>query len=464
VPREEKSIVSIEAINNDWYLRNGYYGIYSAAGGSSTSWSGEAMNAALAMNHSVVWACRKLISETVAFLPLIMFQQLAADSNTKEAATKHPMYRALLRAPNPEMSAMTFRETETGHCLMDGNAYAQIMRRSGTGVAMEMYPIMNNHIKPDREKTGKRRLVYVVKEGNSADKVFTVDPTKPQDIFHMRGMGDNGLEGFSVIEMARQSIGLAVAVEKNLGGFYMRGGRIPFVLQSDQNNAGFKNAEAMAQWRTEFEQTYSVPNRSVLLPGGIKYERVGVSMKDSQLLESRLFSIHEICRWFGMPPHLVGDLSRATFNNIEELALEFVKLTLTGWLNRWEQELWRCVLTPDEKAQSKEYFWRHDLNALLRGDFTTRMAGYATMLQNGVASQDEVRAMEDWNPIPNGAGSGYHVQLNMQTLPPDGGPLLPPKGPGGEPGSTPAPAQNAPKKPKTPKKPDSEVVAAGEEL
>ena len=130
-------------------------------------------------------------------------------------------------------------------------------------------------------------------------------------------------------------------------------------------------------------------------------------------------TIHEICRWFGVPPHLVGDLSRATFSNIEQLALEFVKLTLSAWLTRWEQELWRCVLTPEEKTQN--YLWRHNLNALLRGDFPCRMTGYATMLQNGIACQDEIRDLEDWNPIQDGIGTGYHIQLNMQTLPPTAG-------------------------------------------
>jgi HK97 family phage portal protein len=115
-------------------------------------------------------------------------------------------------------------------------------------------------------------------------------------------------------------------------------------------------------------------------------------------------------------PHLVGDLSRATFSNIEQLALEFVKMTLARWLTRWEQDFWRCVLTPEEKAQG--YFLRHNVNALLRGDFQTRMAGYASALQNGHLNVDEVRDLEDLNPLPDGAGEHYHIQLNMQSLPP----------------------------------------------
>jgi Trp operon repressor len=189
----------------------------------------------------------------------------------------------------------------------------------------------------------------------------------------------------------------------------------------------FKTKEDFDRFRADWEMVYAVAHKAPILENDIKYKQIGISLKDSQLLETRLFSIHEICRWFGVPPHLVGDLSRATFSNIEQLALEFVKLTLSAWLTRWEQELWRCVLTPEEKNQN--YLWRHNLNALLRGDFPSRMTGYATMLQNGIACQDEIRDLEDWNPIEDGIGTGYHIQLNMQTLPPDGGPLQPPKGP-----------------------------------
>jgi HK97 family phage portal protein len=250
--------------------------------------------------------------------------------------------------------------------------------------------------------------------------------------------------------MAAQSIGTAIAAEKNVGAFYARGGRLPYIIEMASR---FKSKEDFDKFRSDWEMVYSVPHRAPILDEDKKYKQIGISAKDSQLLETRLFSIHEICRWFGVPPHLVGDLSRATFSNIEQLALEFVKLTLATWLTRWEQELWRCVLTPEEKNQN--YLWKHNLNALLRGDFPSRMTGYATMLQNGIANQDEIRDLEDWNPIEDGIGSGYHIQLNMQTLPPDGGPLQPPPT---KPGEDPAPAEATPPpadepKPKPPRQP-----------
>jgi HK97 family phage portal protein len=175
----------------------------------------------------------------------------------------------------------------------------------------------------------------------------------------------------------------------------------------------FSNDKEFDKFRTDWETTYSEPHKVPILENAMKYQQIGLNAVDSQMLLTRLFDIHEICRWFLISPHLVGDLSRATFNNIEQLALEFVKMTLTAWLTRWEEELYRCVLTPEEQALG--YFFKHDLDDLLRGDFATRVQGYATLLQNGVTSVNEVRDWELLNPITG--GDAHHIQLNMQNLP-----------------------------------------------
>ncbi|HJY91597.1 MAG TPA: phage portal protein, partial [Candidatus Acidoferrum sp.] len=287
---------------------------------------------------------------------------------------------------------------------------ARIVRRSGTGTALELHPLLPTQVLPDREKDGAKRLIYVVKDGNDPDKTYTVTPGKPHDILHIRGIGFDGTRGYSVVTMARQSIGTAIGAERNVARFYAQGGRVPYVLEMASK---FKNDTDFDKFRADWERTYAEPHRAPILENGITYKQIGLNAADAQLLETRLFHIHEICRWFLVSPHLVGDLSRATFSNIEQLALEFVKMTLSTWLTRWEQELWRCVLTPDEKAQG--YFFKHNLNSLLRGDFVSRMAGYSTMLQNGIASVNEVRDLEDWNPIDG--GDDHHIQLNMQSLP-----------------------------------------------
>lgn len=389
----------------DWYARNGYRNIYNALGGGMPGWSGESVSLNTALNHSVVWACTRLISETVGFLPLGMMQSKAGG---KFPATSHPLWQLLHNAPNAEMTAMRFRETLTAHALLGGNCFAHIYRRSGTGVANELDVILPEHVQIDRDK--QKRLVYLVKDRGSESTTYTVESGKPQEILHIPGMGYDGMRGYSVLAMGRQSIGTALAVERYTGTFFKMGARAPYVLERTQKFAKQTDEDAfLADW----ERIYAQYHKAFMLYPGMTYKQTGMNAKDAMMLETRLYSIHEICRWFLVSPHLVGDLSRATFSNIEQLALEFVKVTLTVWLTRWEQELWRCVLTPEEKNQG--YFFKHNVNALLRGDFVSRMAGYATMLQNGFANRNEVRDLEDWNPFEG--GDEYTIQLNMQQLP-----------------------------------------------
>ncbi len=398
--------ITFDAINAGWYARNGYQQIYSILAGGLPAWSGEPVSTQTALNHSVVWACNKIISESVGFLPCVMLQQVG---EVKRVASEHPMHTALHDAPNEEITASGFREMLTSHCVLQGNSYAQIVRRSGTGTAIELNALLPESVYPDREKSGQKRLIYVVKSGSDPDKTYTVVKGKPHDILHIRGLGYDGLLGYSVITMARQSIGTAIAAERNVASFYRNGGRVPYHLEMARK---FKDDTAFDQFRTRWEQIYSDPHKAPILEDDIKYKQDGLSSADAQLLETRLFHIHEICRWFLVSPHLVGDLSRATFSNIEQLAMEFVKVTLSTWINRWEKELWRCVLTPDEK--SKGYFFKHNLNALLRGDFLSRMQGYSIMLQNGILSQNEARDLEDLNSFEG--GDDHHIQLNMQPL------------------------------------------------
>lgn len=384
-----------------------------ALGSGGPSHSGEVVSEGSAQNLSVVWACERVISESIAFMPLAMMRETPKGkfpANGGEVPA-HPMYQALHNAPNEEMTTMGFRETLTAHCVLGGNAYSQIIRRSGTGVAMELYPLMPSQVTPDRDK--ERKLVYVVKQGNSPSKTYTVERNKPHDILHIRGLGSDGIKGHSVITMARQSLGLAQSAEKYVSKFYANGGRVPYHIEMEKR---FASDQDFQRWANDWRKAYgSVDNFHVapIAEQGMKLVKDGLSPQEFQFLETRQFSIPEICRWFLMSPHMVGDLSRATFSNIEELALHFVKVTLTAWITRWEQEMWRCLLTPQEKTQG--YYFRHNINGLLRGDFAARMAGYASALQNGHLNVNEVRDLEDRNPIEG--GDDYHIQLNMQSLP-----------------------------------------------
>ena len=396
------------------YARSGFRDLATVLSGDLPAWSGETVSLQTALNHSVVWACNRIISESIGMIPAVLLQRKGGTKRVCDGLDgnpSHPLYSVMHDLPNEEETATGFTERLTSHCLMQGGGFAQILRRSGTETAVGLLGLMPEQVRPDRERTGARRLVYVVKDGNNQEKTFTVEPGKPQDIFHIRGLGWDGIKGYSVLTMARQSWGTAIGANRNVGRFFANGGRLPYVLEMEGK---FRNDTEFEKFRGDWEKTYSDPHKAPILEPPIKnYKQIGISAKDAQLLETRLFDIHEICRWFLVSPHLVGDLSRATFSNIEQLALEFVKMTLSTWLNRWEQEFSRCVLTAQERAQG--YFLRHNVNALLRGDFQTRMAGYSTMLQNGIASVNEVRDLEDWNPIDG--GDEHHIQLNMQTLP-----------------------------------------------
>lgn len=396
--------------NAEWYQRNGFYSTAANWRDDVPSWSGETVTTGRALNHSVVFACNRIIAESAAFLPLALMQR---KGDAKRNALDHPIYSALHDEANDETGAMEFRETRTSHSVLGGNGFARIVRRSGTGTALQLRQLAPDDVRIDRDR--QQRLVYVVRESPAASTTYTVEPGKPQDILHLRGIGSDGVRGYSVLTIARQSIGTALSTERNVGRFYANGGRLPYNLKIDKD---WKNDQDAEKFRADWKRTYSNPHEAPILPPWLTYEKTGISMADAQMLETRQFTVPELCRWFNISPHMVADLSRATFSNIEQLALEFVKFTLGAWLTRWEQALRRCVLTPEEKTQG--YYFKHNVNALLRGDFVSRMAGYASALQNGHLNQDEVRDFEDMNPLPNGEGEHYRVQLNMQTLTADG--------------------------------------------
>ncbi len=390
-------------------------------GGGGPSWSGETVTEQTALNLSVVWACRRIISESVAFMPLQLMREVSGE---KSPATKHPLYAAVHDQPNSEMSDMEWRETQTDQVVSGGNAFAYITRRSGTGTAVGFQPICPGSVRWDRDSS--KHLVYFVKEGNEQEKSYTVTDNKPQDLLHVRGLGNNGIWGYSVISMARQSMGAAQATEKYAGRFYAAGGRVPYVLEMAQK---FKSEEVYKQFRDEWNRFYgdsSNWHQAVIMEPGMTYKQVGLSPEDAQFLETRSHNVLELCRWFLISPHMVGDLSRATFSNIEHLALQFVKFTLTAWIRRWEKALWRCALTNDEKSAG--YYFKHNVDGLLRGDFAARMTGYSTALQNGFLNIDEVRDLEDRNPLVGGSGQAYHIQLNQATVPGTGEPMAAEKG------------------------------------
>ena len=399
------------------FLRK-YPGIMSALGNGFPAHSGETVNKDTAMTHTVVVGCYRLVTGTMGRIPANL---MIEEKGAKRHATELPMYRGMRDEPNPEMSARGLKQMLTGHCMLAQDAFAKIVRRSGTGTALELQPLLPGQIEIEREKTGQRRLVYhVLNEFGGRSGSYPLDRSKPHEILHLRPLTWDGVIGLNMMAVGRQAIGTALAAERNVGRHWAHGGRKPAHLEVERNP--FNTVDELKAYRADFDAIWSDPHKVPFVEPGMKLKAEGFTMAEAQALESRQWTVSDLCRLWGVSPHLVGDLSRATFSNIEQLFLEFKTITISDWANAWEQDWNRCVLTPEEKA--KGYFLKHNLNAFLIGDFAARMAGYASAKQNGWLNADEIRDLEDRNPLPDGAGQAYSIQLNMQTVPGTGKPTV----------------------------------------
>lgn len=370
--------------------------------------SGKHVNERTSMQMTAVYSCVRILSEAVASLPLNVYRY--TDSGGKEKAIDHTLYRLLHDEPNPEMSSFIFRETLMTHLLLWGNAYAQIIR-NGKGEVVALYPLMPDRMTVDRDRNG--RLYYKYTKSN--DDAPTMENGSvyldPSDVLHVPGLGFDGLVGYSPIAMAKNAIGLAIAAEEYGSKFYANGAAPSGVLE---HPGTLKDPERVRNsWNSIFGGS-SNSHKVAVLEEGMKYTQISISPNEAQFLETRKFQINEIARIFRVPPHMVGDLEKSSFSNIEQQSLEFVKYTLDPWVIRWEQALYRSLLTEEEK---KKLFFKFNVEGLLRGDYASRMNGYATARQNGWMSANDIRELEDLDRIPEELGGDlYLVNGNMLPL------------------------------------------------
>ena len=374
-------------------------------GGSS---SGKVVTERSAMQMTAVYACVRILSEAIAGLPLHMYRY--KDDGGKEKALDHPLYLLLHDEPNPEMSSFVFRETLMTHLLLWGNAYAQIIR-NGKGEVVALYPLMPNKMTVSRDETGQLYYTYQKsQEELPKDNTYTVT-LHPSDVLHIPGLGFDGLVGYSPIAMAKNAIGLAIATEEYGSKFFANGAAPSGVLE---HPGTIKDPQRVREsWMSQFGGPAN-SNKIAVLEEGLKYTPISISPEQAQFLETRKFQINEIARIFRVPPHMVGDLEKSSFSNIEQQSLEFVKYTLDPWVVRWEQSIQRTLLTPEEK---KTYFVKFNVEGLLRGDYQSRMSGYATARQNGWMSANDIRELENLDRIPaEDGGDLYLVNGNMLPL------------------------------------------------
>ena len=378
---------------------------YSFLTGSSAS--GKPVNERTAMQMTAVYACVRILSEAIAGLPLHLYRY--TDSGGKEKAIDHPLYLLLHDEPNPEMSSFIFRETLMTHLLLWGNAYAQIIR-NGKGEVLGLYPLMPSKMNVDRDQKGQLYYTYQ----RSTEEAPTMDNgtvvLMPQDVLHIPGLGFDGLVGYSPIAMAKNAIGLAIATEEYGSKFFANGAQPSGVLE---HPGTIKDPSRVREaWMSQFGGSAN-SGKIAVLEEGMKYTPISISPEQAQFLETRKFQINEIARIFRVPPHMVGDLEKSSFSNIEQQSLEFVKYTLDPWVVRWEQSIQRALLSEEEKSR---YFVKFNVEGLLRGDYASRMNGYAVARQNGWMSANDIRELENMDRIPAEQGGDLYL-INGNMLP-----------------------------------------------
>ena len=365
---------------------------YSVGGGETTK-AGIDVTEDTALQLGAVWACVRVIAEDLASLPLFIYRRTGKG---KERAMDHPAYRLLHDAPNPEMSAMQLREALQAHILTWGNCYIEIQRNI-RGEPIALWPLRPDKMEVERSESNELQYVYSV---NSERITFD-----KSDILHIAGLGFNGLIGYSPITYHRETIGLGMAANE-FGSRFFGGDATPRMVLK---HPGFLKPEGHKTLGERWQAAYGGSANSgkvAILEGGMDLTTVSIPNADAQYLETRKFEVAEIARIFRVPPHKIGDLERATFSNIEHQGIDYVVSTIRPWAVRWEQSINQRLLNGSE-----EFFAEHLMDGLLRGDLQSRYAAYAVGRLWGWLSVNDIRSLENMNPIKE--GDAYLQPLNM---------------------------------------------------
>ena len=373
------------------------YWVQKLFGGVGNTAAGVVVDQTSALTSTAVWRAVSLVSQTIGSLPLHMYERI--DERSSNKAATHKLYYVLHSEPNPEQSAIEFKEMLQAHLLTWGRAHAEIAV-DGKG-NLQLWPLIPDRVSVLKGKDNKRpQYLISLPEGQQVT-------LSAQQVFTLRGLGYSLHQSYNVITLFRESLGLTLAAEEFGARFFGNGATLGGVLE----HPGQLGEEAHKELRESMEnrhQGLDNAHRFMILEEGMKYREIAVPPDKAQYLETRKFQITDVARIIGVPPHKLAEMDRATFSNIEHQAIEFVQDTINPWCVRWEQALSRQLLSDDEK---KRYYFKHNLAGLLRGDFKTRMEGYSIGRQNGWLSANDVRELEDMNPIKD--GDIYLSPLNM---------------------------------------------------
>lgn len=368
-------------------------------GFSASSATGTKISEQTALNSVAVFACVRLLSETLASIPLPLYQRLT--NRGKRRAFEHPLYSLLHDSPNPEMTSFNFREALMSHVALWGNAYAEIDWNMKKGRPIALWPLRPDRMRVKRDK-GKLFYYYRLPDGN--EKILP-----SYRVLHIPGLGYDGVMGYSPITMAREAIGLSLATEEFGARFFGNGATPGGVMEHPNKLSGEAQDNLRKSWN-EMHQGLANQHRLAILEEGMKYHQIGIPPDDAQFLETRKFQRGEIASFFHIPPHMIGDLEKATYSNIEHQGIEFVVYTMRPWFVRWEQAISKSLLWPPER---KTHFVEFLVDGLLRGDAKSRYEAYATGRQWGWLSANDIRELENMDPLPGDEGNIYYVPMNM---------------------------------------------------
>tara|TARA_R110002074_G_scaffold129305_2_gene270324 strand:+ start:1472 stop:2758 length:1287 start_codon:yes stop_codon:yes gene_type:complete len=366
--------------------------------------SGEVVSKEQALRVAAVWSCVRVLSETIASLPISLYER--DENNQKKVKSDNPLNALISQQPSPLFNSFMFFERIMVDLSLDGNSYAYIERNNG-GFPIGLHPIKCNDVDVFISPKG-RGVYYEIKQSDSENIYPKVGRVNGIDMIHIKGLSTNGIQGKSPIQMAAETLGIALALDKHAGAYFKNGSQLGGILK----HPGTLKPETAKRLRESWSNNYSGTSntgKTAILEEGMDFQARTIPNNQAQFIESRQYQISDICRIFRVPNHLVNDLSNATYSNIEAQQIDFVVHTITPWIKRIESEL-NAKLVPFKKRGS-EYF-KFNLTAILRGDSKARADYYRTLVNIGVMSPDEVRKLEDLNSV-GGASEDYYMQSNM---------------------------------------------------
>ncbi len=363
--------------------------------------SGVTVNEQTALRHITVYSCVRVRSESFASLPLSVYRRRKSGKGRDEAYD-HPLCEILHAVPNQDMTSMTWRETLNAHLDLSGNCYS-LISTNRRGQVTEVYPWNWQSIEPARNKD-TRQLEYHLRDRGKTEII------PPEKVFHVPGLGFDGIKGYSVIQIAREAVGVGIASSEFSARFYGQGMNVGSVLETDQ----VMKPEQVDDLRRQYiEKGAGLANSwlPIVLHSGLKFNRFPMPLTDAQFIENTKLNEAQICGLYRVPPHMVADLERSTNNNIEHQGIEYVVYSMLPLITRFEQTMNWKLFTPAERAQG--YYTKFNVDALLRGDSAARATTLAAKRQNGVINANEWRELDDENPIDGPAGEAYLVNGNM---------------------------------------------------